>query len=157
MNVRRAKYSAKKVYLPNASTLGFGVRYAKPGSWITWETDGCAPNTGRVLGRIDETARDGLENCDGWLAVMALSRDMGHAHVRWVNPADVYQCQESPPAALLAWITGEEWPTHRRDIPRLIAMSEHGTCSNEYIASRNDPAKPYNARPEYVAQFILGE
>jgi hypothetical protein len=149
--MRKAKYSAKKVYLPKSSRIGYGVTYAKPGHWITWG-ERC---NGRVLGRIDESSRDGLENCDGWLAVMSLGEDLTHAFVRWVNPAEVTSCRETPPAALLAWITGDEWPKTAAGIPRMLAMAEHGTCSDHYIAARNDPSKPFNARTEYARQFVL--
>lgn len=86
---------------------------------------------------------------------MRLNENMSHAFVNWVNPRDVTLCIDKPPKALLTWITGDDWPMRAADIPRLIAMSEHGTCSEDYIDSRNDRQKPYNCRPEYVEQFIL--
>lgn len=156
--MRKAKYSAKKVYLSRASRIGFGLTHAKPGNWVRFVSHNYNgsrnSHVGRVIGRIDETDRDG-ENCAGHLAVMQLSDDATHAYVRWVDPAHVLDCYEKPPRALLQWITGDDWPKSGTDAPRLIAMAEHGTCSETYIASRQSPDKPYNARPEYVAQFTL--
>lgn len=153
--MRRAKYSAKHVRLPHASTLGFDVTVAKPGYWIMWTEEG-QTHVGRVLGRIDEAERgEGLPDCKGHLAVIALACDLHHAHVRWVDPADVERCQPTPPAALLAWITGEDWPATAREIPRIIAMADYGTCSQTSINFRNDPSRHYNARPEYIAQYVL--
>ncbi len=165
--MRKAKYSAKKVYLPNASRLGYGLSYAKPGNWIVYTEHHEEIGTGkpsehsrmaRVLGRIDHDdhmAGSTLEDCAGFLAVMALADSGTHAYPRWVNPVDVTECYEKPPRALLEWLTGDDWPQRGADVGRVLAMAQHGTCSESYIASRNDPAKAYNARPEYVSQFTL--
>lgn len=155
--MRRAKYSAKKVYLPEASTLGYGLYYAKPGNWLTWN-DGQERRNGRVLGRIECAAYEiglGTEDCKGWIAVMQLADDMTHAYVRWVNPKWVEICYEAPPVNLMAWITGEDWPKRAADVPRLLAMAHFGSCSESYIAQRNDPEKPYNKNPEFNAQYVL--
>lgn len=167
--MRRAKYSAKKVLLPNASRIGYGMYYAKPGFWLTWSapagSDGSTTrHSGRVLGRIECAAYEiglGTQDCAGWLAVMQLSDDMTHAYVRWVNPERVEVCHERPPAQLLAWIAGDEWPKQGRDVARVLAMAHYGTCSESYISQRNDPEKPYNGRgglidaDEYNAQYVL--
>lgn len=154
--MRRAQYSAKKVFLPNVSHIGFVELYAKPGHWITW-SDG-SMRTGRVLGRIEcAEYAVGVGTCDvrGWLGVMQLSDDLTHAYVRFVNPEWVVTCYANPPAQLLAWIAGTDWPKSAAEIPRLLAMAEYGTCSESYIAARDDPSKPYNARPEYNLQYVL--
>jgi hypothetical protein len=156
--MRRAKYSAKKVLLRKASTIGYGMHYAKPGNWVTWNEEESGQRTGRVLGRIECAAYEiglGTEDCKGWLAVMQLSDDATHAYVRWVNPDWVQTCYEQPPAKLLAWITGDDWPKRAADIPRLLAMQHYGTCSEEYIEQRNDPDKPYNKNPEFNAHYVL--
>jgi hypothetical protein len=166
--MRRAKYSAKKVYLPKASTIGYGTYYAKPGFWLTWADPQQNGNTvrrnGRVLGRIECAAYEiglGTQDCVGWIAVMQLADDMTHAYVRWVNPEWVEICYEKPPAQLLAWITGDEWPKQGKDVARLLAMANYGTCSESYISQRNDPEKPYNGRnglisaDEYNSQYVL--
>jgi hypothetical protein len=163
--MRRAKYSAKKVRLPNVPFFGFNVQHAKPGYWVTWAKGGVA-HSGRVLGRIDQAEFNGQdrEPVTGWLAVMALSEHMTHAFIRWIDPAWVTECAEQPPRALLDWITGTDWPTRGADVGRLIAMCEHGTTSEQFIATRDDPAKPYNDRTSidgrerreyYIRQFIL--
>jgi len=151
--MRKAKYSGKKVICKNSSLIGYSANVAKPGYWVTW-SEGEERNTGRVIGRIDRTDNDG-EDCAGFLAVMRLSESLTHAGVRWVDPADIVSCYATAPADLLAWITGKDWPKDAAGILRLIAMSQHGTCSNEYIASRDDDDKPYNARPEFNAQYSL--
>jgi hypothetical protein len=152
--MRKAKYSAKKVYLPNSSRVGYDVSHAKPGHWIVYQCSGVR-FTGRVLGRVDRTCSDGMEDCAGWIAALVLSEDMSSAFVRWVAPEWVLRCLKAPPRELLAWITGDEWPKRAADIPRMLAMQDHGTCCESYIASRNDPAKPFNKNPEYIAQFVL--
>jgi hypothetical protein len=153
--------------LPNASLIGYGVYYAKPGYWMTWSDPGepGKEHTGRVLGRIECAAYAGADDTPamyaGWLAVMQLGDNMTHAYVRWVDPAWVQVCYERPPAQLMAWITGDDWPKRAADIPRLIAMAEYGSCSESYIADRNNPDKPYNGRNgtisagEYCAQYVL--
>ena len=159
--MRKARYSLKKVICRNSSCIGYSSVTAKPGYWIAWRDCPVVGQPlpearyGRVLGRIDETDRDGTD-CKGWLAVMRLSMELTHASIAWVNPADVTHVYEKPPADLLAWITGAEWVKNKDDIARILAMSEHGTTSDQFIASRNDPEKAYNARPQYVKQFILG-
>ena len=152
--MRKAKYDLRKVICPNSSCIGFSNNTAKPGYWITWKTDETHYGIGRVLGRIAKTDHDGSD-CAGYLAVMALFMESTHAGVRWVDPREVTTCYEKPPADLLAWITGADWVKNAKDVARMVAMSEHGTTSDDYIATRNDPDKAYNARPEYVAQFIL--
>lgn len=152
--MRRAKYSAKKVYLPNASRLGFDTSIARPGSWITYLL-GTQHVTARVLGRIDETPRDGLEDCSGWLAVLRLNDGADEAFVAWVDPKTVIRCHNRPPRALLAWITGDEWAKRGSDVAFYIAMSQHGTTCDRYIESRHDPERAYCRRPEYVDQFNL--
>lgn len=151
--MRKARYDMRQVICPNATTLGHCTVIAKPGRWIAWD-DG-AQRIGRVLGRIAETDyRDGT-TCAGWLAVIGLFCEATAAGIRWVNPAHVQAIYKEPPAQLLAWLTGAEWVKNKNDIARIIAMSQHGTLSESYIANRDNPEQAYNARPEYVAQFIL--
>ena len=153
--MRRAKYSAKKVRLPNVPVFGFNVQEAKPGHWVMWDEG--SRRVGRVLGRIEHAQfNDGnLEDVRGWLAVMQLSDNMTHAYIRWIDPARVVECYEKPPAALLAWITGDEWAKRGADVARYVAMSEHGTTCNEYIATRDDPKKPYNRNADFAKQYEL--
>lgn len=153
--MRKARYDMKQVICPKASCLGFSSNVARPGYWITWDSGAGSPTVGRVLGRIAEDDY-GSPRVVGHIAVMALFSDLTHAGVRWVAPDEVRSCHIDPPADLLAWITGRDWVKNKVDIHRLIAMSEHGTCSDDYIHKRNDPEQAYNARPEYVAQFIIG-
>ena len=154
--MRKARYDMRQVVCRNSSLIGYSTNIAKPGYWIASRSDvEGETRLGRVLGRIAETDRLGGTDCVGWLAVVGLGIEATHAFVRWINPADVIACYEKSPAALLSWLTGDEWVRSKRDIARLVAMSEYGTMSEKFIASRNDPDKAYNARQEYVDQFIL--
>lgn len=152
--MRKAKYDLRKVVCPNSSCLGYSSNIAKPGYWIAWD-DGNGPQLGRVLGRIADTDVGG-KVCEGYIAVVRLMMECTHAGVSWVDPKSVTRCYVKPPRHLLAWITGDVWVNSAKDIARIVAMSEHGTLSESFITTRDDPEKAYNARPEYVAQFILG-
>lgn len=150
--MRKARYDLRKVVCPNSSYLGYSSNVAKPGYWITWVGDHPGFNVGRVLGRIAET--DGPD-CKGWLAVITLFSSHNAAGIRWIKPTWVNTVYEKPPAKLLAWITGETWVKNKHDIARIIAMSEHGTLQEQFIENRDNPDQAYNARPEYIQQFIL--
>lgn len=149
--MRKAKYDLRKVICPNASCIGYSSNVAKPGYWIAYGSD---RRIARVLGRIAETDRDGTD-CKGWLAVIRMGMECTSGFIDWVNPSDVRHCYAKTPADFLTWLTGTDWVQSKNDIHRIIAMNEHGTLSDQFIATRNDPAKPYNARPLYVDQFIL--
>lgn len=153
--MRKANYDCKRVICKNSSGLGYSSNVAKPGYWIAFKGGSGEQCIGRVLGRIAETDRQGAD-CAGCLAVIRLHMESTHAGIAWVNPNDVTHCYEKPPADLLAWITGSEWVKNKGDIARIIAMAQHGTTSESFIATRNDPEKAYNARPSYIKQFILG-
>lgn len=146
--MRRAIYSAKKVFLPNTYRGGSGVSHARPGYWLTW-LDANRMRNGRVLGRIDKSDGD---DCEGFIAVMALSDNATHAYIRWVNPVDVRECHEAPPRALLAWLTGGEWATEGSEVSYYIALAEEGITSERFIASRNDPD---SARAECRRQYEI--
>jgi hypothetical protein len=152
--VRKAKYDRRKVICRKASCIGYSSNVAKPGYWVSFVGGSGELCIGRVIGRIAETDFEGTD-CRGYLAVMTLSCECTHSFVRWVNPDDVRHCYETPPAALLTWITGADWVKSAADVARLIAMSQHGATSDQFIATRNDPEKAYNARPEYVNQWVL--
>lgn len=151
--MRKARYDMRQVVCPNASCIGHSSNIAKPGYWITWNMHGSL-RTGRVLGRIAECDDDGYD-CAGFLVVMMLHVGHMHAGIQWIEPTTVTECYDKPPKELFAWITGDDWVKNKGDIARLIAMSEHGTTSESYIATRNDPDKPYNSRPGYNEQYIL--
>jgi hypothetical protein len=138
--VKPAKYDRRQVVCPNSSCLGYSSNIAKPGYWVATES-----NLGRVLGRVNGSM----------LAVVFLGMEATSAFVRWVDPKDIRACYEKPPRNLLAWITSDTWVSSHADIHKIVAMSEYGTLSESYIATRDDPEKPYNSRPEYVQQFVL--
>lgn len=147
--MRKARYDLRKVTCPNSSHIGHSTNVARPGSWILT----CTGQTARVLGRVAET--DDPNDCVGFLAVMTLyARSAG---IFWIDPYDVRECYDTPPVKLLDWLTSPDWVGSKHDIHRIIAMGEHGTLQEQFIATRHDPDKAYNARPEYVAQFILSD
>lgn len=153
--MRKARYDMKQVICPNASLIGYGQYIVRPGYWIAYR--GNTENKieiGRVLGRIAETDRGG-DDCKGYLAVIRLIMEATAGGIAWVNPVDVVYALEKPPRNFLAWITGDDWVKNKGDIARIIAMCQHGTLSESYIENRFDPEAAYNARPEYVKQFIL--
>lgn len=158
--MRKAKYDRKQVICKKSSCIGHSTNVARPGSWIRYNVDETGSmrahsRIGRVLGRIDRAdGPDGFEY-RGWLAVIYLSLSGRTGAIAWVDPDTVRECYENPPANLFAWITGEQWVKTKGDIARIIAMAQHGTTGEEYIATRDDPDKPYNARPEYARQFVL--
>lgn len=152
--MRKARYDLRQVICKNARCFGYSSNVAKPGYWVSFTGSSGEKCSGRVLGRIAETDRDG-KNCSGYLAVIRLTLECTHAGIAWVNPTDVTHCYRNPPADLFAWITGPEWVKNKRDIARIVAMNEHGTLSDSFIATRNDLEKAYNARPEYVSQWVL--
>jgi len=157
--MRKAKYDRKQVICRNASCIGYSSNIARPGYWIRYNvgesgSQWAINRLGRVLGRIAHADADG-NDCRGFLAVMRLAVSGTAAFVDWVNPDMVRECYERPPANLFAWITGEEWVSTHDDIARIIAMAQHGTTCEEYIATRDNPEKPYNARPEYRDQFVI--
>jgi hypothetical protein len=151
--MRKARYDMKQVICPNASLIAYGTRVVRPGYWIEFKV-GSNRELGRVLGRVAETDRDGID-CTGHLAVIRLICEGTAGGICWVPPADVIYALEKPPAKFLAWITGDEWVKSQDDIARIVAMNEHGTLSESYIENRDNPDQAYNARPEYIKQFIL--
>ena len=155
--MRKARYDMQQVICRNASHIGYSTKRAKPGYWVAYNNLGDT-HIGRVLGRIAETDRQGFD-CKGFLAVMVLGIECTHAGVQWVDPSFVTHCYEHAPHDLLTWITDPtNWVSNKGDITRLIAMAQHGTTSNQFIATRNDADKPYNnpARAKaFNGQYIL--
>ena len=108
-----------------------------------------------MLGRIAEAPGT---NCAGYLAVMCLSMGGTSASVRWVDPLRVRDCYDSPPRALMRWLTGTRWVASKADIGRLIAAWAYGTTCEQFIESIDGREKPYNDPTRldaYINQFIL--
>ena len=89
------------VYLPNASTLGFGLYKAKRGNWVQWEMDGYH-HVGRVIGRVV---------CEGkvYIEVAKAALDFSSAYVRWIDPAMVRECRENPPRRVFEFFAATTW------------------------------------------------
>lgn len=155
--MRKAKYDLKQVICPNASCIGHSSNVARPGYWVRFTGLSGESCMGRVLGRIAvaENAGPDSTSCRGMLAIIRLHGCAQSAGITWVRREDVTECYAKPPRDLFAWITGDDWVKSAKDIHRIVAMDQYGTLQEQFIASRNDPEKAYNARPEYVAQFIL--
>jgi len=87
--------SSKEVHLPNASSLGFDKRTARPGNWIVWKANkgSDAADHGRVLGKIVEHSNDQVD-ITGYLAVLVVNEVLTSAFIQYVHPADVLRCTE---------------------------------------------------------------
>lgn len=96
--MRKVKLHPKKTAkLPNATTLGFAKCKASPGDWLIYldevggqQREYCA----RLIGVIESTENDGLEDCTGMLCVAVLSQNGTHFFERWISPEQVTQCYE---------------------------------------------------------------
>lgn len=120
---------------------------AKPGDWITYEektTDDCSRSrAGRMLGRVKASAVIGQypsPAIDGYLSVLALSDDCTYAYIRWVAPEDVRGIRKTPPAAFLAFMTGE-----LPDATIVHQLSAYGTLSDRYIANMPHHVQAFEA------------
>ena len=89
------------VFLPCATTLGFGKTKAKRGNWILYERDN-HKFIGRVIGRVI---------CEGvvYVEIAKASENFSHVFVGWVKPEEVKECREKPPRAVFAFFAGFEW------------------------------------------------
>lgn len=88
----------RQVYLPNASTLGFGKYQARFGDFVWYRehyTDGSYSTVlGRVLGRVAYAPPCGeTPAIEGYLLVAQLGHNATHVYERWIDPADVTECQ----------------------------------------------------------------
>jgi hypothetical protein len=136
-HVRAHELSDRAVKCPNALDHDQQTRYgvkAKTGAWVTYKetyTDGSSQTRhGRVLGRVAARAiADDVKDIDGHLSVLALSDNMQHAYIRWIDPKDVTEVSVNPPAALLAWVLQPQLP----DADMVHKLSAYGTLSSSYI------------------------
>jgi hypothetical protein len=89
-----------KTLLPKASTLGFGLCYAKRGNWIQFRHQGRDLVCGRVIGRV---------HCEGetYIEVIAVLGAFTIPAVRWIKPEDVTECRQGPPTEIFRFIGGE--------------------------------------------------
>lgn len=149
--MRNATFDRKSVICKNAATIGYGVQTAKPGSWVSFYTEGRhsaqrSQSVGRVVGRVVVADRPNGEGQEpiGHLLVMKLDHQQFSSYQVWIDPLDVTNCRDRPPVELMRWITGDEWVSKDADILRMLRMSDYGTTAEEYIASRHDEDKPYN-------------
>lgn len=136
---RTHELSERQIDTPNAYDNSRQTRYGvkvRPGNWIVYREEytdqSFARRVGRVLGRVEAPAvpdaKYPCERIDGHISVLALANDLSHAYIRWVDPADVLEVRDTPPAKLLAWITGE-LPN-----PEMVhKLSAYGTLSERHI------------------------
>ena len=87
------------VYLPNATTLGFGKRKAKRGNWVEYEVDN-HHFVGRIISRV---------TCEGkvYVEVAQASPAFAHAYIGWIEPAQIRECRENPPRAVFDFFSGD--------------------------------------------------
>lgn len=78
-----------RVPCPNATSLGFGLKYCKRGFWVEYEQDN-QKFVGRAIGRV---------TCEGkvYIELAVASLGFSAAFVRWINPADVREVRRAPP------------------------------------------------------------
>jgi hypothetical protein len=129
--MRDATIDHRQVRLPNASHLGYDKWKAQRGDVIVYR-EGEGTRTGRVLGRVAYAPPEGeIGAITDHLYVLALSDDLSHAYIRWVDPADVVQCTPCTPdrAAWLALFFAADLP---RDLPDLCAYGIHADLSDDH-------------------------
>ena len=92
-----------------------------------------SPNVeyGRVIGRIAECAKDGLEDCTGYLVVLWLHCGLGCASLHWVDPADVTDCHAPAPKLFDLLLTADLNDTKTAEI--MIKAAFDGALSEHYI------------------------
>lgn len=110
---RPVKYDNRRVYLPNASTIGYGRYYAKAGNLIVFQDEyreglNHLTHVGKVIGRISETDTLQGERHGQWvghLLVLQCAAHLMYGYERWIDPATVTQCCEPEHAAhFMAWL-----------------------------------------------------
>lgn len=90
-------FSDQRVQCPNASTLGYGLRYAKRGFWIAAKYEG-SNVFGRCLGRVDSDAAPWVTDMIG---ILMLSSDGTFPIFRIIDPKDVFSSEAEVPARML--------------------------------------------------------
>jgi len=139
---RRCNVTAKKVYCPNSSSIGYSKVHADPGDWIVWRTllddDNYLLESGRVLGHISSCDSDG-EDCTGWLFVLWVFR-WGGCGIRWINPKDVVEC--CPPfPELMHFIMS--FDVSAENIKEVCRAVHRGELSEPYIEQVKSRLKEY--------------
>ena len=78
-----------KVYCPNATLLGFGLKHCKRGYWVVYETDN-HKHVGRAIGRV---------TCEGkvYIELATASESFSSAFIRWVDPLEVREVRRAAP------------------------------------------------------------
>ena len=90
-----ARFSKKRVYLPNSSNIGFSRLYAKPGDFVIWKEREGQERQGRVVATVDvqyAITDNGMAPIKGWLMIMVLSDTHSDLWVRWVPPDEITAC-----------------------------------------------------------------
>lgn len=159
VNSRPADYTGKKVYCPEASTLGFTTRWATPGCWLTyaqpvksydnkseWEDN----VVGRMFASIESPEVNGGKPM---LAVVALSDDLTFGMLRWVKPENVTRilAPEDPgmhyatPRRMLDWISGEGFERAAADPKVMLRLLNYGTVSDMFVEHADRHAAAFKA------------
>ena len=117
------------VHLPNASTLGYGLGWARPGNWIEFRESEHDTATGVVLGRLNRGPAAGS------LVVLAFDMvDHRYGFERWVKPEDVSACRNGPLAEylhLLALLASPEFV--RKHGARIMKDAKAGYVSESSV------------------------
>ena len=118
----------RRVIARNATLLGFATRKIKAGTFFVYNDAGQL-RAARSLGRIASCDSDG-DDCTGFVLAMVLHASAGFAFERWVNPDDITEAYDAPPAAMAAFFFVPALPYDAQTMRRLM---EHGAIQNQFV------------------------
>jgi hypothetical protein len=144
-----AKISNRKVYLPNATHLGFSKYEAKRGDLIVYREhhadDSYQLRIARVIGTVDAPALEHSSAVKNHLFVLALSNSGDTVYERWVDPANVVECITSP-VKFAAWFFSDA--PMQYSPADVIRLSEYGTLCEHYIDKLPETCERLKIKPK---------
>ena len=150
-----AQIDRKQVYLPNASTLGFGKWKAQHGDVVLY-TQNDQNCIGRVAGRVHyaPSLEPNEKPIKDYLLVIQLGSRLDFSYERWVNPADVTECFDPHNEycriqEVLAFMFSKDFKKESVETLRRFA-GEWSTPAKmrEWQSKRDADIKEYNSRKE---------
>lgn len=151
-NARRASNGASfdlvPVYLPGASTLGYGQGWARPGFWIEFK-EGENTRSGVVLGRINRG------KCAGQLVALAIGlMDLRCGMERFVHPTDVVNCYKPPSPEYLRLLALLSTPAFIIEHGARLLRDTHAGYISESSVDSQWAGGPDNDRREFYKQPV---
>lgn len=138
------RVSGGKVYIPNATTLGYGKYNAEPGDFLSWRDplqngDRSDMRYGRVLGRVsshDATSLGARKDFTGHIAVLWFHSNFAHASMRMVDPEHVVECYDpnagkSNLGKFLNFMVSVD--INPANIKRLMEAERYGSLDAHYV------------------------